>query len=492
MSAKKTTVIPPKMLSPQGDVFAISNTDKEGVFLTWSGDTLNYGFGLTTYTAYVYSADGQRVYYSNANTGYTLTIPEEGEYQAYVCAENTYVTDRNKEIVGFGAALLKCPEGKNDWEDDGKGTLTAIVSDRVPEEVNPAFIGINAKIPEIASLRTLSADEQAKLSSPAEYIMGSDNPTEEEKRKGLISFRSNYGTIVRDIYIPRNDDSKKPSVIAVLADMHINVMDDVDVNDAEMMFTNKTRYWGRGASLVPHAMHGLAFADMYDKTILAGDILDIMAHGSRQVVKEKIIDKYPGIMMTIGGHDTTKNMETGIPDALPLCERRAFLQEVWPHNLVYHSEVVNDSVLCIVAANDLGRYLPEQVEKLKADIEKARKNNYTVLIFQHEPMASGNPEHTEVPCLDANPPAVKAALDFYGTPHVGGVGRNDPPETEEFCSIIRNSPDVIKGIFAGHRHYNYYYEMLAKNPDGTDAVIPNYVIRACAYNDIGCVTRVFI
>lgn len=480
------------MLSPEGIPFEIKPTEKSGVFTTWSGDTLNYGFGLTTYTAYVYSADGERVYYSDSRTGYTLTIPEEGTYKLYVVAEKTYTTDRNKGIVGFSAPLLVCPEGKNDWNDNGAGTLTAIVSDRVPEDVNPAFIGVNPKIPEVESFRKLSKEEQEELSKPVEFFFGSDDPTDEERAKGLISFRAACNTVVRDVYIPSVSKGKKQTVIGLLADLHINVMNDEDVDDAEMMFTNKTRYWGRGASLVPHAMRGLAFADMYDKVILAGDILDIMASGSRQVVKEKIVDKYPGIMMTIGGHDTTKNMETGIPDALPLDVRRAYLAEIWPHDLLYYSEVVNDNVLCIVAANDLGRYNAEQVRKLEADIAKARENNYTVLIFQHEPMASGNPKHTEVPCLDANPPAVKSALDFYGTPHVGGVGRNDPPETHMFCELIRNAPDVIKGIFAGHRHYNFYYEMKAKNPDGTDAVIPNYVIRACAYNDYGCVTRIFI
>ena len=48
-------------------------------------------------------------------------------------------------------------------------------------------------------------------------------------------------------------------------------------------------------------------------------------------------------------------------------------------------------------------------------------------------------------------------------------------------NMIINNAEVIKGVFAGHKHSDFYLEIFGKNSDGTPAKIPQYVTTATAY-----------
>ena len=67
---------------------------------------------------------------------------------------------------------------------------------------------------------------------------------------------------------------------------------------------------------------------------------------------------------------------------------------------------------------------------------------------------------------------------------------SDTP-TMELYNLIVNNADVIKGFFAGHWHSHMYHEIIAKNSDGTDAIIPQYIHTANAYQN-GHAMRIFI
>ena len=470
-------LILPQIKAPTGEAFEITPTDTPGVFKTYSGSDLNFGYGNTTYIAYVYSNDGRSMFYSDSRTNFTLTIPEPGEYKVHICAEKDYVAHNGKYILGFSGIKPMKTDAVPEWKDDMAGTISAAW--RPTKETKVVF-------PE--SMRKLSAKEKAKLETPVEYQFGSADSTEEDYKKGLVSYKTAAGTRVREIHIDAVTPGKK-TVVAGLCDMHINYVNEEDENDAEIQYTNKTRYWGYGNSLTQRALFGMAFADIYDQCIIAGDILDYMSMGATRMVIEGIIKPYPDVLMTPGGHDITKNMETGFRDVLPVEERRAHLQSFWPHDLFYASKVVNDSVLCVAIDNGAGTYLDCQVEKLKADVELARKNGYTLLMFQHEPIATDIEKYENTSCLDTNCAApVKQNFNFRGPNNIGGIDREVSEATRKIFEIIKSSPDVIKGVFSGHRHYNFYYEITAD--DGT--LIPQYVMRASAYDEYGNIAKIVV
>lgn len=470
-------LILPQIKAPTGESFEITATDTPGVFKTYSGSDLNFGHGKTKYIAYVYSNDGRRMFYSDSRTDFTLTIPEPGEYKVHICAEQDYIAHNGKYILGFRGLKAPSTDTVASWNDDGTGTLSAAWRPTV-----------ETKVVFPKSMRYLSAEEKAKLETPAEYQFGSAESTEEDYKKGLVSYKTVAGTRVREIHVDAVASGKK-TVIAGLCDMHINYVNEEDENDAEIQYTNKTRYWGYGNSLTQRALYGMAFADIYDQCVLAGDILDYMSKGATKMVIDGIIKPYPEALMTPGGHDITKNMETGFKDVLPIEERRAHLQSFWPHNLFYASKIVNDSVLCVAIDNGAGTYLDCQIEKLRADIELARKNGYTVLIFQHEPIATDIEEYAQTPCLDINcSDPVKQVFNFCAANNIGGIDREDSEATKKIFEIIKSSPDVIKGVFSGHRHYNFYYEISAD--DGSR--IPQYVMRASAYDEYGNIAKIVV
>lgn len=486
MENMKYILTPPAIRAVTGEAFAVAATEEEGVFSTYSGCDKNFGYGMTTYIAYTYSKDGGEVYYSDSRTGFKIKLPEEGAYILEVAGEKTHTAHNGKEIPGFTTELLKLPEGKNAWVDDGCGTIKAIFDENAEPVSKPEPI----KYAE--SLASLSAEKQEEMKKAVEYTLGSENSTEREYYEGAVNYKTAYGTRVREIHIPAVTKNGK-TTIAALADLHMNHITEEDKNDAEVQYTNKTRWWGRNGSLTPRGMHGLAFADMFDQTVIAGDILDYQSAGAAKAVRDYIIKPYPEAMLTIGGHDITRNMETAFPDIVPLAYRQAYLQAFWPHNIFYYSKLVNGSVLCIAMDNGRTRYTAEQLEKLKADIKLARENGYTVIIFQHEPIASRNEKHAQTVCMDVpcNDP-VKEVFNFYDAKQVGGFGFKADESTMATYELIINSADVIKAVVAGHRHYNYFMEMPAKTHDGKDAVIPQYVIRASAYDEFGNVALLVV
>jgi hypothetical protein len=110
---------------------------------------------------------------------------------------------------------------------------------------------------------------------------------------------------------------------------------------------------------------------------------------------------------------------------------------------------------------------------LAADLATARKNGYTVLIYTHCMLSTRNSADTAVKTLygaDTEP------YDLYNK----GVGKSDSTGVME---LIVNNADIIKGVFNGHMHSDYYTEINAKNADGTAAVIPQYTLHGNFYEN---------
>lgn len=282
--------------------------------------------------------------------------------------------------------------------------------------------------------------------------------------------------------------------IAQITDVHLNYCLPDEEEDEEIIYTKKCRTWLSGGESVGAITKAMDVALYFDQTVITGDILDYLSKGAAKLTKEHIFDRDKEAICTLGGHDITKQMETGIPNKLPLEERFKIAQSFWIHDIFYHSKVVGGKILVIGLNTAVGSYYPSQIESLKRDINRAKEENKYILIFQHEPISTGNPQDISVePVLMASSnPANCKPRNFYS----GCIGKPDSnnEDNNEMYSLITQNADVIKGVFCGHYHSAFYTEIKAiSQSDGKETVIPQYLAMGNPYlGQVGVVTRIII
>lgn len=171
-------------------------------------------------------------------------------------------------------------------------------------------------------------------------------------------------------------------------------------------------------------------------------------------------------------------LPTDIPDPTSLQSRYELLQKTWAHDVYYTSKVVKNKVMVIQMDNSQRGFWDSQVAKLQADIATARSKGYTVLLFMHLPLSTGNPTDTAVSSFHVNDPS-GATFDFY----TKGIGYNAGGATGQVYDLITNNADVIRSVFTGDMHCNFYTEIAAKTANGTQTTIPQYVLTGAFYDD---------
>lgn len=277
-----------------------------------------------------------------------------------------------------------------------------------------------------------------------------------------------------------------------ITDVHFNYVSISDEGDCEAMATRKKRKWLSEGESVKSAINAMDVACYADQTVVTGDTLDYLSNGCIMLTRDHILERDPDVMMALGGHELTKQMQTGLPDMLPLEERLAMLKEFWPHDMHYYSRTVKDKVICVCIDNSRARFLDIQIEKFAADIQKARSENKIILIFMHEPISPRDGKGA-IPTLWYSSGA-DTEYDFNKNGTVG-AGKMDDATAEVYRLITQNA-DVIKGIFCGHMHSMFYNEVRAtySDEDGIhDAVIPQLISPGNAYlNHAGRVVRIIV
>lgn len=289
------------------------------------------------------------------------------------------------------------------------------------------------------------------------------------------------GMYIRTAEIKSKKPDTKPVRILDFTDVHLNYTNDKDKDNAEVMLTKTCRHWNENAASVKALTKAMDYAEKFDKTIITGDVLDYMSYGAMELMDKYIWEKDPNITVTIGMHDYVRQMETGKGDETPVESRLGILQNYWRHDIYYTSEVLGDKVMLINMDNSRSMYQDFQAEKLRADIEKAKKEDLVILIFQHEAVSTGNPQDAHARALIE---CDGAEFDFYNMMGKAEYTKNDA--TAEVYKLITENADVVKGLFCGHYHSGYYTEIKASYTDenGThDAVIPQYVEEGLVYND---------
>ena len=302
------------------------------------------------------------------------------------------------------------------------------------------------------------------------------------------------GQIISDVVIDSGLGLETPFTIGAVADLHFNVCNNDDREDEELACTEKCRYWPEKLKWFAPAVKALEACDFCDATVILGDILDYMSQGSADVVKREILKKHPDAMMVVGGHDYTKQMQTGIKDQTPLEERLDFIRSFWPNDIHYHSKDLGDKIIAVLLDNSQSKYLHCQTDKLAADIKRAKEENKIVLIFQHEPIITNDPEQTYVKAVIANSGA-RDWVDMGVNPTIVGGPLRSEEATPEVYDLITKNADVVKAVFAGHWHSQFFANIVAsyeKDTETVKTVIPQYVISGNPYYHCGIVNRITV
>lgn len=288
---------------------------------------------------------------------------------------------------------------------------------------------------------------------------------------------------IRETVIEGRKPGTDPVEIVQITDTHFNLVNAYDIgeNNPSVMSTKIYRTWLANGASQGNALRAMAYARYADQTVVTGDILDYLSYGCKELTVKNLFRMDTDLLACLGGHDTTRVMQGKVPDPTSYDSRLEWLRAFWPHDIHYTSKVIKDKVMCVVMDNGASRYWEEQIPQLTADIETARKEGYVILIFQHEPLCTRNPEDDNVP------PLLLSASDGNGSDFGDyGIGKEGTSGASlEVYNLITQNADVIRGIFCGHYHGDYKTEILASRPDGNggteEAVIPQYVLTANAY-----------
>ena len=325
--------------------------------------------------------------------------------------------------------------------------------------------------------------------SPDGYTTVCGNP---ENPDTWLYIRNDNGIYVRGVEIDSGKGGEEVKILQ-FTDVHFNYVNEKDFDNEEVMGTIRHRFWNAGGASVIAVKKVMEYAKNFDQTVVTGDVLDYLTHGAMELMEKYIWDKDPEIMISLGSHDLTRQMQTGIKDKTSLESRYKIIENFWRHDVYYTSKILKDKVMIIQLDNNQHHYRDCQVSKLEADLEIARKNGYVVLIFQHDPLCTGYPEDAVKKALWAGEGAGDTR-NYYDE----AVGYNPEDEaTKKIYGMLTGNADIIKGFFCGHRHGCYYMEVKGSYTDENGNVIekniPQYVLEAVVYDDYaGHVTEITI
>lgn len=293
--------------------------------------------------------------------------------------------------------------------------------------------------------------------------------------------------LVREVNI-NTGKGGDPIDIVQLTDLHYNYMNAADLKEknATLMSTYKNRTWlanGASARIARKVLEYSAFADLL---VVTGDTLDYLSKGAVELMHKEVWGLYPDALIANGNHDYVQQMQGTIGEVYTIDERYQMMQAVWKHDVTYTSRVLGDKVMVIQLDNGQKKFLDNQVPLLQADLALARQKGYTVLLFMHIPLYTNNPAEASVNALRADDQSGASNRDFYRNQNnefVGSPTMDTNSATYKVYNLITNNGDIIKGVFNGHAHADFYTEIVAKTASGNSTVIPQYTLTGSIYGD---------
>lgn len=314
-------------------------------------------------------------------------------------------------------------------------------------------------------------------------------PTEPDTPKDPWHYGMWNDVKIREVTI----DSGKggdPVTVIQLTDLHIGTCTAEDLKNPTLKSTFENRKWGANGAFVPNAKASLDYADSQnpDRIVITGDAIDYLSEGSLNLLKETVWDRYRDgdgkvsrVLIALGNHEREQKMEGKVDESLTLAEREQMVKDNWEHDILYTSRILKEKVMVIQMDNGMGYFRDEQVPLLRDDLALAREKGYTVLLFFHEPISTGNPKDRDVNASYVGK-GTGTSFNFYTGSTVANPFTDPGSTNGSIYRMIVNSADVVRGVFCGHLHADYYTEIQAKTPDGQAKVIPQYVLIGTPYD----------
>lgn len=297
---------------------------------------------------------------------------------------------------------------------------------------------------------------------------------------------------IREIRISSGKDFGFPVEIDLLADAHYNWFNDADMATANpaLMSTREGRIWLKDGESVPVIRKVMDYCQWADQTIALGDLMDFMSEGARQLTAEEIFARDVNVMACLGDHETTRVMQGSVPDDTPLEENRKHVASFWCNNHIAAGRMVGNRVFVEVLDNSMNAFIPEQYDRLKADIDICRAANRPMLLLMHNPISTNDDRFSDLAPIWQNDSDVKN----FNVAYPGAPGSDEP--TMKLYDLIVNNADVIRGIFAAHLHSEYAMEVKAgyTDPSGNyhEKPIPQHVMTGSVYDTRGHLLRIIV
>lgn len=359
------------------------------------------------------------------------------------------------------------------YTDSGQSSLYKVAAEEVAKgNSNSTYLEIINHVE-----NTLNVNYRNSLYNGSEILYTDPNdPTHFIRRLSNGLYERNV-TINSGFNISQNE-------LCFFTDPHLAYINtyDIETNNVNALSSYRGRSWLRAGDAIRKQIAVSKYVSTFKKAVLGGDAVDYLTWGALEVTKNLISKQSVNnsILMAVGNHevkDLSQPDDNTLVD-ISLSEGYRRVSTIWNNDVYYHEEVVNDAngnpnYMVIVLDNSQDKYWESQINPLKASIAKARLLNIPVLVFQHIPMLTMNPEQPTIYLKSGfSEYATFGTKDNYteaidSSNYPGWLGDpNSDAVTKEVCRIIRQSYDVIKGVFTGHEHANIYSEIAACDAEG--------------------------
>lgn len=271
----------------------------------------------------------------------------------------------------------------------------------------------------------------------SKYEVTSQNePIKPLTDKEMIEKCLTEGLVVKETEI--NIGIKKPVTIARITDSHLAYVNGADNATAREQASTRYPYFANNDLKLQRCVN-YANALGVDLVAFTGDIWDFFSVGNLEKFKSatSVLDDF---IYTVGNHDDVYVVGGNLPTA----DERAFMHKNIANyvkgDLSFDTRQVGQ-ITVVTMDNSRYSFSDEQVQKMKAEIAKGRP----MLLMMHAPL------YTET--------LYQKASTNNETGYIMPSVSKATGSTKEMLELINNNPNLIKGIFAGHMHYDFVSDL---------------------------------
>lgn len=236
---------------------------------------------------------------------------------------------------------------------------------------------------------------------------------------------------------------KKPFSILHISDSHLSAVYAHESEKKQQLCVERTKTFGGHQEEA--LRDAIAWAKQHvDFIVHTGDLIDWQSEANFDLVRKYFGD---GLVGSMGNHEFTPDMWLSDPKE-EKSERfkdntRKKLQEVYPFNVRFQSQVVND--VNFITLDDVYAYVTEeQVRLFKEEVKKG----LPIVLCMHVPFITDNIWRATCRLWKDNGPLTSSELPaFTGDYKV----QKEDPVTRDFIAYLRQEP-LLKCILTGHEH----------------------------------------